>query len=48
MNKWKTLEHNGPIFPKGYEYIGFDSKLSNLAEEMLYHYSAKLETELCS
>ncbi len=45
MNKWETLEHNGPIFPKEYEYIGFDKKLSSLAEEMLYHYSAKLETE---
>lgn len=45
MNKWKTLEHNGPIFPKEYEYIGFDKKLSSLAEEMLYHYSAKLETD---
>ncbi len=45
MNKWETLEHNGPIFPKEYEYVGFDPKLSSLAEEMLYHYSAKLETE---
>lgn len=45
MNKWETLEHFGPLFPKEYEYIGFDSKLSNLAEEMLYHYSAKLETD---
>ncbi len=48
MNKWQTLEHNGPIFPKEYEYVGFDSKLSSLAEEMLYHYSAKLETEYVS
>jgi len=45
MNKWETLEHNGPIFPKEYEYIGFDKNLSPLAEEMLYHYSTKLETE---
>ena len=45
MNKWETLEHNGPIFPKKYEYVGFDKKLSSLAEEMLYHYSAKLETD---
>jgi len=45
VNKWETLEHNGPIFPKEYEYIGFDKNLSPLAEEMLYHYSAKLETE---
>lgn len=45
MNKWNTLKHNGPIFPKKYEYIGFDKNLSSLAEEMLYHYSAKLETE---
>ncbi|HHX70931.1 MAG TPA: hypothetical protein GX708_23140, partial [Gallicola sp.] len=45
MNKWRTLEHNGPIFPKEYEYVGFDPKLSSLAEEMLYHYAAKLETD---
>ena len=45
VDKWKTLEHNGPIFPKEYEYVGFDKKLSSLAEEMLYHYSAKLETD---
>lgn len=45
MNKWNILKHNGPIFPKKYEYIGFDKNLSSLAEEMLYHYSAKLETE---
>lgn len=44
-DKWQTLEHNGPLFPKEYEYIGFDKKLSSLAEEMLFHYSAKLETE---
>lgn len=43
--KWNTLEHNGPIFPKEYEYIGFDKSLSPLAEEMLYHYSARLETD---
>ena len=48
MNKWETLEHNGPIFPKEYEYVCFDPKLSSLAEEMLYHYSAKLETEYVS
>ncbi len=48
MNKWETLEHNGPVFPKEYEYVGFDSKLSSLAEEMLYHYSAKLETDYVS
>ena len=48
MSKWETLEHNGPVFPKEYEYIGFDPKLSSLAEEMLYHYSAKLETEYVS
>ncbi len=43
--KWTTLEHNGVVFPKEYEYVGFDKNLSSLAEEMLYHYSAKLETE---
>jgi hypothetical protein len=46
--KWQTLEHNGPLFPKEYEYIGFDKNISPLAEEMLYHYSAKLETEYVS
>lgn len=44
-DKWQTLEHNGPLFPAEYEYVGFDPKLSHLAEEMLYHYSAKLETD---
>jgi DNA topoisomerase-1 len=48
MSKWKTLEHKGPLFPKAYERIGFDENLSNLAEEMLYHYSAKLETDYIS
>ena len=45
MNKYTSLEHSGPLFPKEYTYIGFDTKLSSLAEEMLYHYSAKLQTE---
>jgi hypothetical protein len=36
--KWTTLEHNGVLFPKAYEYVGFDKNLSSLAEEMLYHY----------
>lgn len=43
--KWTTLQHNGVLFPKPYEYIGFDKNISPLAEEMLYHYSAKLETD---
>lgn len=46
--KFKTLEHNGPIFPDEYEVQGYildNEKLSPLAEEMVYHYSAKLETE---
>lgn len=50
--KWTTLEHNGVIFPKAYEPIGL--KLKHLrasladypkAEEMLFHYAAKLETD---
>ena len=43
--KWTTLQHNGVLFPKEYKYIGFDKNISSLAEEMLYHYSAKLETD---
>lgn len=46
--KFKTLQHNGPIFPKDYEYKGYEfdgKKLSPLAEEMLWHYAAKIETE---
>lgn len=46
--KWQSLIHRGPLFPKEYEYVGFDKNLSPLAEEMLYHYSAKLETEYVS
>jgi len=44
-DKWQTLMHNGPVFPKAYEYKGFNSDLSPLAEEMLYHYAAKLQTD---
>lgn len=46
--KFKTLIHNGPVFPDEYEPKGYKlggEKLSALAEEMLYHYAAKLETE---
>ncbi len=43
--KWNTLKHNGVIFPKEYEYKNFDSNLSTLAEEMLYHYSTKMDTD---
>ena len=42
--KMKSLTHHGVIFPPEYEQK-FDSKLTPLAEEMLYAYSAKLETE---
>jgi len=45
LNKWITLVHSGPIFPKDYVYVGFDKNLSTLAEEMLYHYSAKVGTD---
>lgn len=43
--KWQTLQHNGVLFPAEYEYKNFDSNLSPLAEEMLYHYAAKMNTD---
>jgi len=50
--KWNTLEHNGVLFPKAYEPVGITLKhlhtcLSNYgkAEEMLFAYAARLETE---
>lgn len=45
MNKWETLEHNGPLFVPEYDYKGFDKNLSSLAEEMLYHYAARLNSD---
>jgi len=43
--KWQTLKHNGVLFPKEYEYKKFDEKVGPLAEEMLYHYAAKMDTD---
>ena len=40
----KSLTHNGVLFPKEYEYKRFDNNLNALAEEMLYHYALKLNT----
>lgn len=49
--KFKTLVHNGPIFPELYQVKGYklaNEDLSPLAEEMLWAYAAKLETEYVS
>lgn len=43
--KWETLQHNGVLFPKEYEYKRFDENIPPLAEEMLYHYAAKMDTD---
>lgn len=46
--KFKTLTHNGPLFPKAYEPKNYEfngEKLSSLAEQMLWHYAAKLDTD---
>ena len=46
--KFKTLTHNGPLYPKAYEPKNYEfnnEKLSPLAEQMLWHYSAKLDTD---
>ena len=43
-----TMIHNGPIFPEDYDVKGFslaNEKLSPLAEEMLWHFSAKRDTD---
>lgn len=41
----KSLVHNGVLFPKEYEPKYFDKKLSPLAEEMLYNYALKYNSE---
>ena len=43
----KSLTHHGVIFPPEYEFQNFmpSLKLSELAEEMLYSYASKIETE---
>lgn len=50
--KIKTLEHNGVVFPPEYEPKGYTidgiripNEGSDSAEEMLWHYAAKLETD---
>ena len=52
MKKFKTLTHNGPVFPKPYQYQklsvivnGKSFILSPLAEEMLYAFAKKHNTE---
>lgn len=48
MAKFSTLTHNGPIFPPEYEVKGFklaNEELSPLAEEMMWHYAAKRDTD---
>lgn len=53
MNKkWKTLEHQGPLFPSEYEYKGYEIRVGEAtvvlgkdAEEMAYHWAAKLNTD---
>lgn len=48
MSKFTTLTHNGPIFPPEYEVKGFklaNEELSPLAEEMMWHYAAKRDTD---
>lgn len=51
-NKFKTLIHNGVVFPPEYEPKGYTlngEKIPNTgydsAEEMLWHYSSKLDTD---
>lgn len=48
MAKFKTLTHNGVTFPAEYEVKGFKvagEKLSPLAEEMLWNYAQKRDTD---
>lgn len=52
QEKWKTLQHNGPIFPPEYEVKGLNvivggekHKLSPLAEEMCYEWAKKHATD---
>lgn len=47
-DKFKTIEHKGPIFPKIREYVGYEldgKKLPYLAERQLYAYATKLDTD---
>lgn len=57
MDKWKTLEHNGPVFPPDYEplpsnvrfyYNGKVVHLSPLAEEVAGFYGRMLDHEYTS
>jgi DNA topoisomerase-1 len=50
-DKWNTLQHNGILFPKPYEYRSYkilvgekEYTLSPQAEEMVHAWAAKLET----
>ena len=49
--KWKTLQHNGILFPPDYEVQGFKIKingetidLSPIQEEMVYQWAKKKDT----
>ena len=49
--KWKTLEHNGIIFPPDYESRGISVKIKGqpvkldlLQEEMIYQWAKKKDT----
>lgn len=51
-DKWKTLKHQGPIFPAEYNYKGFsvivgtsEMVFGKEVEEMIYEWTKKLETE---
>ena len=52
--KWRTLQHNGPLFPKAYDrlpndvkfyYAGRRMTLSDTAEEVAGFYARMLEHE---
>lgn len=52
--KWQTLIHKGPVFPKEHEVRGWPIKIKGqtvtfvnnpLADEMTFHWAAKLETD---
>ena len=50
--KWNSLQHNGPVFPPEYEYVGFKIKVANKpiilnpdAEEVAYFWAQKHNTD---
>src|SRR3970040_977059 len=42
--KWKTLEHNGILFPPPFESQGIKINLNLLQEEMIYQWAKKKDT----